>query len=79
MEITRVVRLDYPATVVNRPIVNQLIRNFGLDVNILRAEVSPEAGWLLLEVRGLEEDYARALDYIRQEGLKVTEYPPGQP
>lgn len=73
------VRLDYPATVVNRPIVNQLIRNFGLDVNILRAEVSPEAGWLLLEVRGLEEDYARALDYIRQEGLKVTEYPPGQP
>jgi ABC-type methionine transport system ATPase subunit len=74
-----VVRLDYPATVVNRPIVNQLIRNFGLDVNILRAEVSPEAGWLLLEVRGLEEDYARALDYIRQEGLKVTEYPPGQP
>jgi D-methionine transport system ATP-binding protein len=79
LEITRVVRLDYPATVVNRPIVNQLIRHFGLDVNILRAEVSPEVGWLLVEVRGLEEDYARALDYIRQEGLKVTEYPPGQP
>ena len=79
MEIKTVLRLDYPATVVNRPIVSHLVRNLGLAVNILRAEVSSEVGWLLVEVSGLEENYSRALDYMRTEGLKVTEYPQGPP
>ncbi|MGA2112188.1 MAG: NIL domain-containing protein [Anaerolineales bacterium] len=77
MEISKVLRLDYPAAVVNRPVVNYLIRDFGLAVNILQAEVSSEVGWLLVEVRGPEENYARALEYMRGEGLKVTEVPPG--
>lgn len=79
MEISKTLRLDYPATVVNRPVVNYLIRDLGLTVNILRAEVSPEVGWLLVEVRGTEENYVRALEYMRGEGLKVTEVFPEPP
>jgi ABC-type methionine transport system ATPase subunit len=79
LSIKTVLRLDYPATVVNRPIVSHLIRDLGLAVNILRAEISSEAGWLVVEVSGLEENYARALEYMRAEGLKVTEYPLAPP
>jgi ABC-type methionine transport system ATPase subunit len=75
LDTKTVLRLDYPAAVVNRPIVSHLIRDFGLAVNILRAEVSSEVGWLLIEVSGPEENYARALKYMRAEGLQVTENP----
>ena len=68
----QVVRLIYPPSVVNIPIVNQLIRNFGdLSVNILRAEVNPTEGWLEVQLIGSASVIESSIDWLRKQGVEV--------
>ncbi|MQC26701.1 MAG: FeS-binding protein [Chloroflexi bacterium] len=68
----QVLRLIYPPSVVNVPIVNQLIRNFSdLTVNILRAEVSPNEGWLEVQLVGSAGLIESSIDWLRQQGVEV--------
>lgn len=68
----QVVRLIYPPSAVNTPIVNQLIRTFGdLSVNILRAEVNPTEGWLEVQLMGSAAVIESSIDWLRQQGVEV--------
>lgn len=68
----QVLRLIYPPSVVNVPIVNQLIRNFGdLSVNILRAEVNPSEGWLEVQLIGTASVIESSIDWLRKQGVEV--------
>jgi ABC-type methionine transport system ATPase subunit len=68
----QVVRLIYPPSVVNTPIVNQLIRNYNdLTVNIIRAEVNPEEGWLEVQLVGNAAVIESSIDWLRQQGVEV--------
>ncbi len=68
----QVLRLIYPPSVVNIPIVNQLIRNYSeLTVNIIRAEVSPDKGWLEIQVVGSAGMIEASIDWLRQKGVEV--------
>jgi ABC-type methionine transport system ATPase subunit len=68
----QVVRLIYPPQVVNVPIVNQLIRNFGdLTVNILQAEVNPAQGWLEVQLVGSAAVIESSIDWLRKQGVEV--------
>ena len=68
----QVLRLIYPPSVVNIPIVNQLIRNYSdLTVNILRAEVNPTEGWLEVQLVGSASVIESSIDWLRQQGVEV--------
>jgi ABC-type methionine transport system ATPase subunit len=68
----QVVRLIYPPSVVNIPIVNQLIRNFAdLSINILRAEVNPSQGWLEIQLVGSAAVIESAIEWLRKQGVEV--------
>lgn len=68
----QVLRLIYPPSVVNIPIVNQLIRNYSdLTVNILRAEVNPTEGWLEVQLVGSASVIESSVDWLRQQGVEV--------
>ncbi len=68
----QVLRLIYPPSVVNVPIVNQLIRKYSeLTVNILRAEVRPEKGWLEIQVVGSAGMIESSIDWLRKQGVEV--------
>lgn len=68
----QVVRLIYPPTVVNVPIVNQLIRSFSdLTVNILQAEVNPTQGWLEVQLVGSAAVIESSIDWLRKQGVEV--------
>lgn len=68
----QVVRLIYPPSVVNIPIVNQLIRNYkDLTVNILRAEVNPTEGWLEAQLVGSAAMIESSMEWLRQQGVEV--------
>ena len=66
-----VVRLVYPPDLLQAPVLNQLIQRFNLTVNILRAQVGTEAGWIELQLRGEDEIFAEALDWLRERGVYV--------
>jgi ABC-type methionine transport system ATPase subunit len=68
---SRSLRLNYPASLLRQPILNELIRTFDLSVNILRAQISLEEGWLELQVDGAESELDRAIAWLDQQGIQV--------
>jgi Fe-S-cluster-containing dehydrogenase component len=64
--------LHFPKERVDKPIVSRLVKDFGLEVNILKAEVNPnEEGVMVLELSGKKEEYKKSLEYLKKEGLRV--------
>ncbi len=64
--------LKFPRSLLDKPILNTVIKKFNLDFNILHAQVRPE-GLLILELSGKEEDYKGAIKYLGE--LKVDMQP----
>jgi ferredoxin len=64
--------LHFPHEQVDKPIVSKLVRDFGLDFNILKASITPrEEGLLVLEITGKEKDYERGIAYIESCGVTI--------
>ena len=71
MSFSKKIVLRFPKRLVDRPIVSRLVRDFGLDFNILRASVTDEDGLLVMELTGRREDYDRGLQYLTEAGVQV--------
>ena len=62
----------FPPSLVEQPFIYHLVKDFGLIVNILRADINPKKeGRLMLELSGSEPDYRRAIDWLQKEGLQI--------
>jgi ABC-type methionine transport system ATPase subunit len=70
-----ILRLNYPPALVSRPVVAGLISKFQLEVNILRAKVTRDEGWLIVEIRGEPRNITRAVKWLAKEGIDVAENP----
>ena len=70
-----ILRLNYPPALVNRPVVAALVSNFQLEVNILRAKVTREDGWLIVELRGDPPRIQAAKEWLVREGIEIMENP----
>lgn len=64
--------LKFPQSLLDKPILNNVVKKFSLDFNILHAQVQPE-GFLILELEGKDADYKAAIKYL--EALKVRVQP----
>jgi L-aspartate semialdehyde sulfurtransferase ferredoxin len=63
--------LVYPPSLINVPVIYQLIRRFDISVNIIRAYVTEEEGWLDIQVDASPSTIEAALDWLKSQGLKV--------
>ena len=64
--------LHFPHKSVDQPIVYHLVKDYNLELNILKAEINPkEEGVMVLELTGDDESYKKGIDYLRSVGLKV--------
>jgi ferredoxin len=64
----------FPASVVEQPLIYHLVKDFDLQVNILRANINPsKEGRLVLEISGDENKYQQALFWLREQGLIITD------
>jgi ABC-type methionine transport system ATPase subunit len=66
-------RFIYPPTLLRRPVLNQLIRQYEITANILEANITLEEGWLQVELSGPSEEIERALNWLRDQGIEVKE------
>ena len=71
--ISRKVVLHFPKTLVNKPIICQIVKKYELEFNILKASVTPdEEGLLVLELTGKEEGVIdKAVKELRDLGVSV--------
>jgi formate hydrogenlyase subunit 6/NADH:ubiquinone oxidoreductase subunit I len=64
--------LSFPPSLVEDPFVYRLIKDFDLEVNILRATVTPRNwGRMVLEVKGGKANLNKAYDYLEESGVQL--------
>jgi len=72
MKVAKKIVLHFPQKAVDKPVVSSLIRDFGLDFNILKASISPgEEGLMVMELSGEQKDYDRGIRYLQEVGLEI--------
>ena len=67
----RRVMLSFSTELLVEPITYNLGQQFNLVTNILRAEVTEEGGWLLLEFEGKDEDIEAGITWAISRGARV--------
>lgn len=64
--------LTFPASCADKPLVGQLVRRFGLDINILRANINHSVeGKMLLDIIGERDAVAEGLSFLGDSGVNV--------
>ena len=68
----KMIVLRFPKEVVDKPIVTNLVRNYNLTFNILKATIFPrKEGLMVMELRGNKKDYDKGIEYLQRLGVKV--------
>ncbi|MGD8561682.1 MAG: NIL domain-containing protein [Desulfarculaceae bacterium] len=63
---------SFPPTLVEEPVTYRLIRDYGLEVNILRATILPrEKGRMVVEMAGDPQAMEEAFAYLEETGVRL--------
>jgi ferredoxin len=66
--------LSFPEKIVTKPITYMLVKEYDLEFNILRAEITPDVeGKMLIELKGADEKIADAVQYLEGVGITIQE------
>lgn len=73
MQITKRYTLHFNPAITTRPLIYDLIQEYGVEVNILRAEINPGAeGYTLMDMTAEEAQLNAAFVYLKQQGVKLV-------
>ena len=64
-------RLTFPPELIQEPIVYRLVKDFDLVINIRRADVKADYGWIALELEGVEGALERGVAWLKAKGVQV--------
>ncbi len=62
--------LKFSPKMVNQAVITDLIKNFDVSFNILRADINPKGGKMLIEINGSEAE--KGIAYIEKAGIEVS-------
>lgn len=65
------VMLTFPEELLREPIIHNLGQQFNLVTNILRADVTEDRGWVVLELDGKDEDIETGTAWVISKGVRV--------
>ena len=69
---SKILKLRFPVTEVQKPIVCNLAREFDLWFNILNAGILPrKEGFMVLELSGHRKNFQKGIRYLKDLGIKV--------
>ena len=70
--VSHKVILHFPSRVVNQPVIYNLIKNYDLSFNIMKASIIPDQeGFVVLELSGEQESYDAGIKYLHSAGVKI--------
>ena len=67
----RRIRLTFPETLIQEPIIYQMGHEFQVITNIRMADVDARVGWVILELDGTDAEIQRAIDWTESKGVRV--------
>ena len=65
------VQLTFPPSLIQEPIVYRLVKDFDIVINIRRADVKEDYGWVALEMEAGEDTLARGVKWLKDKGVQV--------
>ena len=65
------VRLTFPPALIQEPIVYRLVKDFDIVINIRRADVKADHGWIALELEDDERALERGVKWLKDKGVQV--------
>lgn len=69
---SKMLSLRFPEKTVNEPIAVNLVKEFDLSFNILKATIYPrKEGFMVLELSGHKKNFHRGVQYLKSLGIKV--------
>lgn len=69
---SKILRLLFPKSLVDRPIVCDLVRRYDLTFNIFQATVFPrKEGQVVMELSGQRKNFQEGVKYLKDMGVKV--------
>lgn len=70
--LTKRLVLSFPPHLIERPVTFELVRNYNLKINILRARITPrEQGRLVVEVTGNKKDLDSGLRFLDEMNVEA--------
>ena len=64
-------RLTFPPRLIQEPILYRLVKDFDIVINIRRAEVKADYGWVALELEAPEPTLQRGVAWLKEQGVQV--------
>ncbi len=64
-------RLTFPPHLIQEPIIYRLVKDFDIVINIRRADVKADYGWVALELDGEEAQLERGVKWLKEKGVQV--------
>ena len=72
--ISKRIVLTFPEKIVTKPITYRLVKDYDLQFNILRAEITADIeGKALIEIKGSKEQIEAGLKYLEKEGIAIQD------
>lgn len=69
--LKRRVTLTFPPEKIKEPVIYNIGHRFKIVTSIRSANVTEHVGWVTLEIDGEEDEYLKALQYLKEIGIKV--------
>ena len=73
MTVKKLIHFEFPAQLVQQPLLYRLNRQFDVVFNIRGASVTDSGGFVALELEGEAAEVERVLEYLRNENVEVGE------
>jgi len=70
--ISQSIRLVFPPSLQDEPIINRLMRRYTFTVNILRANVTADQGWIDIQISGKAKEIEESISWLRNQGVEVA-------
>jgi hypothetical protein len=64
--------VSFPESLVDRPLIYEIVKEFDVVPNIRRANVEDRSGWIILELAGAHGVCDAAIEYLRGLGCTVN-------
>jgi NAD-dependent dihydropyrimidine dehydrogenase PreA subunit len=62
--------LNFSPNIMNKAVISELIKNFEVSFIILRADISPKGGKMLIEISGREAE--EGIRYLDEQGIQLS-------
>ena len=70
--VSQSIRLIFPSSLHDEPIINTLLRRFSFTVNILRANVTSDQDRIDIQLEGRAPEIEESLSWLREQGVEIV-------